>query len=54
MEIKNKKYVSDVMAQFSCTKEMAEIILKSSEKNGEIEEIKRICKSNKAVKQYAK
>lgn len=54
MKTDNDKYVPSVMAYFSCDKEMAKIILKSSEKNGEIESIKRMCTVNNGGNNHGK
>lgn len=39
-------FVPCVMAYFSCNKEMAQTIIKSSKTNGDFESLKRICSSN--------
>lgn len=39
-------FVPCVMAYFSCDKEMAKTIIKSSKANGDYESLKKICSAN--------
>lgn len=45
-------YMKYIMNHFSCNEKIAETILKSSEKNGELEKIKRICTSSEKERKY--
>lgn len=43
MDDKLKPYLRTVMNYFHCNEHMAEIIIKSSQENGELDRIKNMC-----------
>lgn len=43
MNEKDEKFLRSIMNYFACDKRMAETIIKSSQKKGEIEQIKAMC-----------
>lgn len=45
MNDEKEVFLPCVMAYFSCNRDMARTIIKSSEANGDIESLKRICAS---------